>query len=40
MDEVELEHEQADFPRARRDYVWFAIALLCITTLAVIKSHS
>jgi hypothetical protein len=31
--------EQADFTRTRRDYVWFALALLCITMLAVITSH-
>jgi hypothetical protein len=40
MDEAGLQPKEADFTRARRDYVWFAITLLCIATLAVIKSHS
>jgi hypothetical protein len=40
MDEAELKPEEADLARARRDYVWFAIILLCITQLTVIRSHS
>jgi hypothetical protein len=40
MDEPELKPEEANLTRARREYVWFAIILLCITTLAAIKSHS
>jgi hypothetical protein len=40
MDDAEPKAKDADFTRARRDYVWFAITLLCITTLAVIKSQS
>jgi hypothetical protein len=40
MDEAELKPEEADFRRAGREYLWFAILLLCITPLAVIKSLS
>jgi hypothetical protein len=40
MDEAELKPGESDFRRALREYVSFAIILLCITTLAVIKSFS
>jgi hypothetical protein len=40
MDQAGLISKEAALRRARREYVWFAIALLCITTLAAIKSHS
>lgn len=40
MDEVEPKPEEADLTRAAREYVWFAIALLCIMALVVIKSRT
>jgi hypothetical protein len=40
MDEAELKPEEADLTRAAREYVWFAIALLCIMSLVVFKSHT
>jgi hypothetical protein len=40
MDEVEPKSEEADLTRAAREYVWFAVALLCIIALVVVKSHT
>jgi hypothetical protein len=40
MDEVEPKAREADLTRGAREYVWFAIALLCVMTLVVIKSHA
>jgi hypothetical protein len=40
MDEVEPKAQEADLTRGVREYVWFAIALLCIVALVVIKSHT
>jgi hypothetical protein len=39
MDETEAKPEDAEPDRANREYLWFAIALLCIIALLVLQSH-
>jgi hypothetical protein len=40
MDEAESGPEESGIARAKREYTWFAITLLCIMTLVVIQSHT
>jgi hypothetical protein len=40
MDEMEMELTDADLRRSTREYVWFAITLLCIMGLVVFRLHN
>ncbi len=40
MDETEAKPEENESRRAGHEYLWFAIALLCIIALLVLQSHS
>jgi hypothetical protein len=40
MDETEAKPEDARLSRTIREYLWFAIALLCIMALLALQTYS
>jgi hypothetical protein len=39
MEDAELTPHDADLRRGAREYLWFAIAVLCVMVLAVLKTR-
>jgi hypothetical protein len=39
MDEIEAKPDEVERSRTSRDYLWFAVALLCIMALLVAQTH-